>query len=325
MRILFIGGTGVISSACSQKAIDDGHELILVNRGVSSSSLRGEFQQITGDINDKAIQAQIRELEYDVVTDWICFNENDATRDLELFSGITKQFIFISSASAYQTPPTKLPITEETPLHNPYWKYSRDKIACEMKFDQAYQSSGFPVTIVRPSHTYGPGFIPLPGRYTLVDRMKQGKRVIIHGDGTSLWTLTWNEDFAVGFNGLFREEAIGETFHITSDEWLNWNQIFETVANAFGTEVNAVHIPSDYVFGIDEEYGAGLLGDKAQSTIFDNSKIRQFVPEFNPQVSIEAGIQRVADWYEKHPESCVPDTKRSELIDRIISSYEHDY
>jgi nucleoside-diphosphate-sugar epimerase len=322
MRILFIGGTGVISSACSQLAIDEGHDLTLLNRGNAPSTLSGSYEKITGDINDAAIAATLSSREFDVVVDWICFDENDAKRDIRLFHERTSQFIFISSASVYETPPSFYPITENAALSNPYWEYSRNKIRCEQVLMEACETNGLPLTIVRPSHTYGNTMIPLPGRYTVVDRMLKGKEVIIHGDGTSLWTLTHHKDFAVGFNGLFgNPESIGEHFHITSDEWLSWNQIFELTAESFGAELNAVHIPSEYINSLDPGFGAGLLGDKAHSMIFDNSKIRSVVPAFHPKIKFTEGIRDVVEYYNQHPEMKVVDHERDASIVNILKHW----
>jgi len=323
MKILFIGGTGVISTACSQLAIDEGHDLTLLNRGTSSVTITGDYHQIVGDINDRQTITKLKELEFDVVVDWICFNQQDARRDIEIFQGRTSQFIFISSASVYETPPSSYPITEKVALSNPYWTYSQDKIECENTFLSAFQKDRFPVTIVRPSHTYGNTMIPLPGRYTVVNRMLTGQKVIVHGDGTSLWTLTHHKDFAKGFNGLMgKRKAIGEDFHITSDEWLSWNQIFEITAEAFGTTLDRVHIPSDFIASLDEGYGAGLLGDKAQSMIFDNAKIRSLVPAFKPEISFTEGICEVARYHIDHPELQVVDESRDASMNRIIEKWE---
>ena len=283
MKVLFIGGTGIISSACTQLAIECGIDLYLLNRGQSTRSVPSTATLIQGDIRNEASMIQaLGDKVFDVVVDWIAFVPEHIEADLELFRDRTKQYIFISSASAYQTPPASLPITESTPLSNPYWAYSRAKIACEERLIQAYRQEGFPITIVRPSHTYDRTLLPTHGQYTVVDRMRKGKKVIIHGDGTSLWTLTHHRDFAKGFVGLLgNNHALGEVFHITSDEILTWNQIFEIVAQAAGSKAYMVHIPSDLIAAFDPEWGASLLGDKAHSMIFDNTKIRRIVPDFN--------------------------------------------
>jgi len=293
MKVLFIGGTGLISSACSDLALKRGMELFILNRGQSTKHPVSEgAHPLVGDVHqdESGIDALLKDLHFDVVVDWIAFTPEDIERDLRLFSGKTVQFIFISSASAYQKPPAHYVITEETPLENPFWQYSRDKIACEKRLMKAYHQDGFPVTIVRPSLTYGPSQLPLCTNswthpYTIIERMKQGKKVIIPGDGTSLWVFTWNEDFAKGFLGLFGVgDAIGEAFHITSDEVMTWNQAYLEVGRALGVELEIEHIPSDLIARYDEHALGSLIGDKVNSAVFDNSKIKRFVPDFDCEV-----------------------------------------
>ena len=276
MKVLFIGGTGIISSACAQLAVERGIDLYLLNRGQSFRSVPAKANVITGDIRDPGSIARIlSDHTFDVVVNWVAFNAGHIETDLELFMNRTSQYIFISSASAYQTPPASLPVTESTPLSNPFWQYSRDKIACEDRLMTAYHEQGFPVTIVRPSHTYDCTMLPVHGQYTIVDRMRNGKKVIVQGDGSSVWVLTHNRDFAIGFMGLVgNKNAIGEAFHITSDELLTWNQIFTLIAQAAGTTADIVHIPSDVIARYDPEWGAGMLGDKMHSMIFGNTKIK---------------------------------------------------
>jgi nucleoside-diphosphate-sugar epimerase len=260
---------------------------------------------------------------FDVVVNWIAFTPEHIETDLALFQGRTRQYVFISSASAYQTPPVNLPVTESTPLDNPYWAYSRDKIACEERLMQAYREEKFPITIVRPSHTYDQTVLPMEGRYTVVNRMRQGKKVIVHGDGTSLWVLTHHRDFAKGFAGLLgNNRAIGEVFHITSDELLTWNQIFETVGRAAGTEARMVHIPSDFIARFDPEWGAGLLGDKSHSMIFDNTKIKRVVPDFAATTPFARGAEEIMAWYDADPSRQVVDGELDQLMDKIIDAYE---
>jgi nucleoside-diphosphate-sugar epimerase len=237
--------------------------------------------------------------------------------------GRVGQYIFISSASAYQKPPTSLPVTESTPLHNPFWEYSRNKIACEQRLMRAYVEQGFPVTIVRPSHTYDRTMVPISGRYTILNRMLQGRKVLVHGDGTSLWTLTHHKDFAVGFTGLLGEQrAIGEAYHITSDEWLSWNQIYTFLAKAAGVEPKLVHVPSEFIAAFDPEWGAGLLGDKAHSAIFDNSKIKKLVPEFSARIPFSQGAREIIDWYTQDESRQVIDERLDRTMDRVIEAYE---
>lgn len=324
MKILFIGGTGIISSACSQLVIERGHDLTLLNRGQSHRPIPEGAQQIQADIRDLAAAKEaLVEHDFDVVVNWIAFTPEHIATDLELFSGRTGQYVFISSASAYQTPPARLPITESTPLHNPFWAYSRQKIACENRLMRAYRENSFPVTVVRPSHTYDQTLFPMRGGYTAVNRMRQGKKVVVHGDGTSLWTLTHHRDFAKGFVGLLgHPAAIGDVFHITSDESLSWNQIFQQVAAAAGTEAQIVHIPSDTLAHHDADWGSGLLGDKAHSMIFDNSKIKQIVPDFVATIPFWQGAQEIVAWYDADPARQTIDPAFDQLLDELIARYD---
>ena len=274
MRVLFIGGTGFISTSVSKLAIAQGMELYHVNRGLRPSEIQG-VHQITADVHkpDEA-RAALQGYDFDVVVDWIAYKPEDIERDLDLFRGRTKQFFFISSASAYQKPPAHYIIAESTPLHNPHWQYSRNKIACEERLMQAFRDENFPVTIVRPSHTYDPN-LPLGlggwGCYTLPDRLKQVKPIIVHGDGSSLWVVTHSDDFAKGFLGLFGNwQTLGHAFHITSDEVLTWNQIYETIADALGVKPNMVYIPSTFIARVAPDRRGSLIGDKAWSVVFEN-------------------------------------------------------
>lgn len=320
MNVLFIGGTGIISSACSELALAQGMNLFLLNRGESSRPVPDGATVLRGDIRDPAsMREALGDLEFDVVVNWVAFTPEHIETDLKLFAGRTKQYVFISSASAYQKPLGHLPITESTPLHNPFWQYSRDKIACEDRLTRAYRENGFPATIVRPSHTYDRTLLPMDGGWTVVDRMRRGKPVIVHGDGTSLWTLTHHRDFAVGFVGLLgRPAVIGEAVQITGDEWLTWNQIFELVAGAAGAEAKIVHVPSEMIAAFAPDWGAGLLGDKAHSVIFDNSKIKRLVPEFRATIPYARGVQEVLAWYDADPARQVVDAELDRLMDEII-------
>ena len=324
MKLLFIGGTGIISSACSQLALERGHELVLFNRGQSSRPIPEGARQIQSDIrNLAAAKEALADEHFDVVVNWVAFTPEHIATDLELFTGRARQYVFISSASAYQTPPTHLPITESTPLHNPFWAYSRQKIACENRLMRAYRETGFPVTIVRPSHTYDQTLLPMRGGYTVVNRMRQGKKVVVHGDGTSLWTLTHHRDFAKGFVGLLgHPAAIGDVFHITSDELLSWNQIFQQVAAAAGVEAQLVHIPSDTLAHHDADWGSGLLGDKAHSMIFDNSKIKRLVPDFVATIPFWQGAQEIIAWYDADPARQASDPVFDQLLDELIAKYD---
>ena len=323
MKILFIGGTGVISSACSELAIASGFDLYLLNRG--QSVLRPAppaAQLLRADIRDK--QATAKALQghtFDVVVNWVAYTPEHIETDLELFRGKTGQYIFISSASAYQTPPSSLPVTESTPLDNPFWDYSRAKIACEDRLLQAYREEKFPMTIVRPSHTYDQTKLPVYGGYTTIARMRQGKPVIVHGDGTSLWTLTHHDDFAPGFVGLLgNQQAIGQAYHITTDEVLTWNQIFTLLAQAAGVEATLLHIPSEFIAAFDAEWGAGLLGDKAHSMLFDNSKIKRLVPNFAPAIPFSRGAKEIIAWYNANPAQQKVNKSLDRRMDEIIAA-----
>jgi nucleoside-diphosphate-sugar epimerase len=324
MRVLFIGGTGIISSACAELAVQRGIELYLLNRGQSKRPPAAGAKLLQGDIRrGESALAALGELQFDAVVDWVAFTTEHVQNDIELFRERSGQYIFISSASAYQTPPHFLPVTESTPLHNPYWQYSRDKAACEALLLDVYRQEGFPATVVRPSHTYDRTLLPFHDGYTTVARMRSGKKVVVHGDGTSLWTLTHHADFAVGFVGLLgNPHALGETFQITSDEWLSWNQIYEIVAQAAGAEPHLVHAPSDLIAAFDPELGAGLLGDKAHSMIFDNNKIRRLVPDFNPRIPFWQGAREILAWYDADPRRRVVDPYFNALQDRIIAAIE---
>lgn len=323
MKVLFVGGTGVISSACSRLAVSRGVDLYLLNRGQTVRPVPEGAQVLHGDIRDRAsAERALGDATFDVVVNWINFTPEHVEADLELFRDRTGQYIFISSASAYQKPLSSLPITESTPLDNPFWAYSRAKIAGEERLMQAYRETKFPVTIVRPSHTYDRTKVPLLGHYTDIDRMRKRKKVIVHGDGTSLWVLTHHEDFAKGFVGLLgNPRAVGHAFHITSDELLTWNQIYTILAHAAGIEPQIVHVPSDLIAAFDPEVGAGLLGDKAHSVIFDNTKIKRLVPDFAATIPFSQGAEEIVAWFDADPARQAVDEQVNHLIDRIIASY----
>jgi nucleoside-diphosphate-sugar epimerase len=324
MKVLFIGGTGIISSACSELAIQRGIELYMLNRGKSTRPPVEGARLLHGDIRQAdSARTALGDLDFDVVVDWVAYTPEQVRSDVDLFRDRTGQYIFISSASAYQTPPNFLPVTESTPLHNPFWEYSRQKADCEAALMEAYRWEGFPVTVVRPSHTYDRSLLPFHDGYTTVARMRAGKKVIVHGDGTSLWTMTHHKDFAVGFLGLVgNPHALGEAFHITSDEWLSWNQIYEMVAHAAGVEPHLVHVPSDLIAAFDPIWGASLLGDKTHSMIFDNSKIRRLVPEFRPSIPFWQGAREIISWYDANPDRQVVDAYCDTQQDRIIAALE---
>jgi len=323
MKVLFIGGTGIISSACSKLAVERGIDLYLLNRGQSVRPSHPEAHHLFGDIRQPETVAELlSQHTFDVVVNWVAYVPQHVETDLRLFRGRTGQYIFISSASAYQTPPARLPVTEETPLENPFWEYSRNKISCEQLLLKAYQEESFPITIVRPSHTYDRTSLPIPGRYTTLERMRQGKKVIVHGDGSSLWTLTHHADFAKGFVGLLgHPHATGEAFHITSDEWLTWNQIYELIARAIEVTPNLAHIPSELIAAYDPEWGASLLGDKANSMVFDNAKIKRLVPDFKVSIPFASGVKETIAWLDAHPTSRSIDEDFNHLVERILEAY----
>ena len=324
MRVLFIGGTGKISSACSQLAVDRGIELYLLNRGQTDRPIPSNLHIINGDIRDiSSARAALGDLTFDAVVNWIAFTPEHIATDLELFRGRTKQYVFISSASAYQKPLSGLPITESTLLANPFWEYSRNKIACEEMLVRAYREDNFPFTIVRPSHTYDRTMLPFNGGFTVVQRMRQGKPVIVHGDGTSLWVLTHHRDFAKGFVPLLgNNHAIGESIHITSDELLTWNQIFQICAEAAGVpNPKLVRVPSEVIASYDPNWGAGLVGDKAHSVIFDNSKLKRLVPDFAASIPFVRGAEEIMAWYDADPARQVIDERMDQTIDAILADY----
>jgi nucleoside-diphosphate-sugar epimerase len=326
LKVLFIGGTGNISTSVSKLCVERGIDLYLLNRGNRKVEIPGA-KIINGDISNKKEIAEIlKDHRWDVVVNWIAFKVEDVERDYELFNRKTKQYIFISSASVYQKPPAHPVITESTPLSNPQWQYSRDKIACEEKLNKYYRESNFPITIVRPSYTYDT-VIPVSiggfTEYTIIDRLRKGQKIIVHGDGTSLWTNTHAEDFAKGFVGLIgHQQAIGDVFHITSDELLTWNQIYEAVANAVGVEPKIIHIPSEFIVSFNEDWRGDLLGDKSHSVIFDNSKIRRFVPGFTCTIPFKEGIKKTIKWFEAEPARMIVNKSTNDIIDKIINAYE---
>lgn len=330
MKVLFIGGTGTISMAISRLLLSQGHTLYLLNRGSRNTGLSGDLIEVKADINDEAaVAALISDLKFDVVADFIAFVPEQLERDYRLFREKTKQFIYISSASAYQKPLSDYRINEGTPLANPYWEYSRNKIAGEEYLMKLYREEGFPVTIVRPSHTYDERSIPLgahgeKGSFSVIKRMLEGKPVIIHGDGTSLWTITHNSDFAKGFVGLMGNiHAIGEAVQITSDESVTWNQIYQIIADALHVKLNAVHVASEFLDACsDYDFAGSLLGDKANTVVFDNSKLKRLVPGFTATVRPDQGIRSTIEYVLSHPECQVEDPAFDDWCDRVIEALE---
>ncbi len=323
MKVLFIGGTGKISSACTPLAVERGIDLYLLNRGKTAENVPEGVTVLNGDIRDAAgVEAVLAGHEWDAVVDWIAFTTDHIETDLKLFRGRTQQYIFISSASAYQKPLSDLPITESTLVANPYRQYSRDKIACEEMLVHAYREDGFPFTIVRPSHTYNKTMLPFQGGYTVIDRMRKGKSVIVHGDGSSLWVLTNHRDFAKAFVPLLgNSHAVGETYHITSDELLTWDQIFTILGRAAGVEPKLVHVPSELINAFDPNWGAGLLGDKARSVIFDNSKVKRIAPDYSATIPFSKGAEEIIAWYDEDPARQVVDEEHNKLIETILEKY----
>lgn len=325
MKVLFIGGTGNISTSVSKLAVEQGIDLFLLNRGKSPARISGAAV-ILGDIYDPNIASVLHEHRWDAVVNWIAFTEQDIRRDFELFNGKTAQYVFISSASAYQKPVSHYLITESTPLANPYWQYSRNKIACEELLMSLYRQNSFPATVVRPSHTYDT-IIPVPvggGReYTTVDRIKKGKKIIVHGDGSSLWTLTHAEDFAKAFVGLLGHQlSIGHAFHITSDESLSWDQIHYAIASHFRCTPQIVHIASELLMQFEPRLEGELIGDKSASVIFDNTKIKTFVPGYFATIPFRRGIARTLDWFEADPSRQVIKQETNDWIDHVIARYD---
>ena len=333
MKVLFIGGTGIISMAITKLlSTKENFELYLLNRGNRNTDLPPNVKIIQGDINnDKDIAAKFKDLTFDAVCNFIAFVPEQVERDYNLFKNKTKQYMFISSASAYQKPLSNYIITEGTPVSNPYWEYSRNKIACEEFLMKKYREEKFPITIIRPSHTYDERSVPLGvhgknGSWQVIKRILEGKPVIIHGDGTSLWTMTHNSDFAKAFVGLIGNiHALGEIFHITSDESLTWNQIYQSIANALGVELKACHVSSEFLHEVGPSYDflGGLVGDKANSVVFDNSKVKRAVPGFYATKRFDEGVKETIDFLLKHKEYQKEDPEFDKWCDKVIEVREN--
>jgi nucleoside-diphosphate-sugar epimerase len=318
--ILFLGGTGVISTAAAERAAALGHRLTILNRGRSTRPVPEGVEVLAADVRDAAsVREALGRREFDAVADFIAYTPDQAQAGLDLFRGRTGQYVFISSASAYQKPPTRLPIRESTPLRNPFWQYSRDKIACEELLYRAFRDEDFPLTVVRPSHTYDRTKIAMVGGWTDIHRMRAGLPVMVHGDGTSLWTLTHSRDFAKAFVGLLgRPQAVGESYTITSDEYLPWNQIYKLFARAAGIpEPELVHVASETIAAHSPELGPNLLGDRSHSVIFDNTKIRSLVPDYTATIPFADGAREIVRWYDANPGLQVVDRSYMDLSDRL--------
>ena len=327
MKVLFVGGTGIISTACTRLAVDLGIEVYLLNRG--NRPLPEGARSIVADWTDEAAAAEaLGDHRFDAVVDWIAFNADDVERNIRLFRDRTRQFVFISSASAYQKPSADWIIREDTPLANPFWQYSRDKIAGEERLMRAYREEGFPFTVIRPSLTYGDTQAPLITNswekpYTIIARMRAGKPVVVPGDGTSLWTITHATDFAVGLVGLLgRDAAISQAFTITGDEVLTWDQIYEQTARAAGAEAKIVHIASDFIAACMPDQLGTLVGDKSRSSVFDNSKIKRFVADFGTRTPFARGIERTIAWLDADLARQAVDAELDAQWDRLIAAYE---
>ncbi|MFC4321759.1 SDR family oxidoreductase [Litchfieldia salsa] len=329
MKVLFIGGTGLISSAASKLAVQRGVELYLLNRGNRNAFVPEGAKVIRGDINNRSeMEALLKDRFFDVVVNWIIFSPEEVERDIQYFTGKTNQYIFISTVATYQRPPSYYIVDESTPQHNPIWDYATNKIACEERLIKEYKDNHFPMTIVRPSHTYGETSIPFAVTsgahpWTLIDRIKKGKKVIVPGDGTSLWTITHNTDFAKGLVGLLgNPEAIGEAFHITSDEVKTWNQYLHIIGQVLGVEPKVVHMTSECISLFLPEMKAPLFGDASNSYIVDNTKIKRFVPDYKVTKTFESGIKQSIAYFENNHEKQTIDEDLNARMDQSIATYE---
>lgn len=325
LKALFIGGTGRISAHCVDTSIARGFDTYVLNRGQNAMRPHaGTATYLVGDARNPASVAEaVKGMEFDVVVNFVAYTAADVEADLEIFGGRMGQYVFISSASAYQTPPARLPITESTPLHNPIWKYSQDKIAAELVLNRAYIDDSVPITIIRPSHTYDCGAIPLIGQWTSVERMRAGKPVIVHGDGSSLWTVTHSRDFAKAFGGIMANpRAYGQSFHITSDEAFTWETITRMIGKAAGVDnPDIVHVASDAIAAVDPVWGAAMLGDMTHSLVFDNSKIKALVPDFVCTTPFHVGIRESIAWFDANPQYKIIDRDKDEAMDWLADNY----
>jgi nucleoside-diphosphate-sugar epimerase len=330
LKLLFIGGTGNISAASTELARRRGHDVTILNRGNTADvSVPEGVRIVRGDARDEAaVRAAIGRETYDVVVQWIGYGVDQVRQDIRVFSGRTSQYVFISSAAAYQKPSAHFVITEATTLDNPHWSYARDKIACEAELFSAHENSGFPLTVVRPAHTYGPTRLPIwigswGTPYTIVDRMRRGRPVVVPGDGASLWTVTHSSDFAVGVVGLFGQTAaIGEAFHVTSDDVLSWNQIYFELGRAAGADPKLLHMATDFIVSASPQDAGTLLGDKIHSTVFDNSKLKRIVPGFSTTTTLGVGLRQAMAWFDADERRRKIDAAANDRWDRIIAAYE---
>jgi nucleoside-diphosphate-sugar epimerase len=332
MRILIIGGTGTISSAITRQLAASGQDLWLLNRGTRKQEVPAGVKQIVADIsNEEEVERLLGDMQFDAVCEFIGFVPEQVERDIRLFKGRTRQYVYISSASAYNKPASNHVINEGTTLANPYWEYSRNKIACEELLMKEYRENAFPVTIVRPSHTYCERSVPvsvhgLKGSWQVLKRMIDGKPVVVQGDSSSLWTLTWNEDFARGFIGLLgNPKAIGEAFQIMSDESLTWNQVYKCVADALGVAFHPYYVSSEFLAAVapkEYDFTGNLLGDKSVTVVFDCSKLKRVVPGFQATTRFHEGVRRCVDYLLSHPELQVEDEEFDAWCDQVIAAQE---
>jgi nucleoside-diphosphate-sugar epimerase len=327
LSVLYIGGTGTISASCVRLSVESGMRVAVLNRGNNAKQreLPDEVERITGDVTDDAsLTSALEGRTFDAIVNFLSYDRDDAERAVRLLGPHARQYVYISSASVYGKPVLQTPVTESTPTHNRFLDYARAKLRAEQALQEAYAEHGFPMTIVRPSHTYDDANPPLPGDWTVVDRIARGEEIPVHGDGTSLWSLTHAEDFAVGLVGLLgNPRAIGETFHITGDDVWTWDQIYTAIADALGVPAKLVHVPSELypVVAPDWFWSDLILGDLAHSAQFDNTKIRRFVPSFGQRLTFHRAVRRMLAWREAHPEQTAPDATTDEVLSRIVAAY----
>jgi nucleoside-diphosphate-sugar epimerase len=326
LQVLFVGGTGTISASCARSAVARGMDVTVLNRARSElRPLPPEVERLMGDVRDTlSLKAAIGARDFDVVVNFLCYSADDARSALGTFRGRTGHYLHISTAMLYQKPPRGMPYRESTERRNPFSRYARDKIAAEDVLNEAYASESFPVTIVRPSHTYDEVQPPVPGDWTVIDRLARGDEVVVPGDGTSLWTLTHALDFAQGLLGLFANSAaLGEAFHITSDDVYTWDEIYELVASALGVEARLVHVPSEFLPLAAADWGwtDGVLGDLRYSVLLDNSKIRRYVPSFVPEIAFRDAVSEFVHWRQGHPVETAPNPATDRVIDRLVTGY----
>jgi nucleoside-diphosphate-sugar epimerase len=327
LRVLYIGGTGTISASCVRLSVGSGMRVSVLNRGNNAKQreLPDEVEWLTGDVTDEAsLTGALGERTFDAVVNFLSYDEDDARRAVEVFGPRTEQYVYISSASVYGKPVLQVPITESTPTHNRFLEYARAKLRAEAVMREAYDMQRFPMTIVRPSHTYDDANPPLAGDWTVIDRIARGAEVPVHGDGTSLWTLTHAEDFAVGLVGLLgNPRAVGETFHITGPDVYTWDQIHTIIADALGVPARIVHVPSELypVVAPDWFWSDLLVGDLSHSAVFDTGKIERFVPSFGPRLTFHRAVRRMLEWRDAHPEQTAPDPRTDAILDRVVAAY----